>query len=330
MIITDGRKTVRLSMSEWDDENPGYGPELADDLMESGSLPIVGEYQDDLVYGVEDVDYCVDYANDIKNGTGDSVEAGPQPNLTIEVEEIEDYVQQPVVVKFTGSIHLVGDPKDPSDHFELEGDDNGMAGIVECWDTGRPGHDEITYYIDDPSKEDWSREIDAALLDKGWTRVGAIEEEGDWLTVTAIRSSQVHDGLIDATLASDGSGAKALPVALFDHSGTATGHLFDLLTGSPLGWEPSHGYGEDYVPASFFVRDDSCDKGGEPVLTDITADDEDGFAAAVDGKLAECGLKIGGYYDSGSHLNAVAFRFDDGTPFDDCIHSEDFYRLEEA
>lgn len=45
-----------------------YAPDFSNDFFEAGGL----EYDKDKdAYIVEDVDYCIDYAMDWKNGTGD-------------------------------------------------------------------------------------------------------------------------------------------------------------------------------------------------------------------------------------------------------------------
>lgn len=43
----------------------------------------------DLAYIVEDVDYCIEQANDMVAGEGDFAEDGPQPNQFVDVTELD-------------------------------------------------------------------------------------------------------------------------------------------------------------------------------------------------------------------------------------------------
>lgn len=67
--LTDGIKTIEISMQKMD--NGSLTPDFSADFFEVGSLPYDEERD---VYKVDDVDYCIDYANDWKNGTGDAEE----------------------------------------------------------------------------------------------------------------------------------------------------------------------------------------------------------------------------------------------------------------
>ena len=43
----------------------------------------------DLAYIVEDVDYCIEQANDMVAGEGDFTSDGPQPNQFVDVTELD-------------------------------------------------------------------------------------------------------------------------------------------------------------------------------------------------------------------------------------------------
>lgn len=66
MKITDGKKTVEITMKIWDGSN--WGPRWEKDFFEAGGLPYDEETD---AYTVQDVDYCVDQANDWQQGIGD-------------------------------------------------------------------------------------------------------------------------------------------------------------------------------------------------------------------------------------------------------------------
>ena len=66
MIITDGKKKVKIRMMYWTGD--GYTPDCSNDFFEAGGLPRDEETD---AYLVDDVDYCIDQAKDWKNRTGD-------------------------------------------------------------------------------------------------------------------------------------------------------------------------------------------------------------------------------------------------------------------
>lgn len=66
MKLYDGKKIVEIEMTTW--TGSGYTPDWSIDFFNAGSL----QYDEDLdAYRVEDVDYCIDYANDWAAGEGD-------------------------------------------------------------------------------------------------------------------------------------------------------------------------------------------------------------------------------------------------------------------
>lgn len=68
MKLTDGIKTIDIRMVIWDDDASSYGPDYAPDFFEAGGLP----YDDDRdAHTVEDLDYCIEQANDWASGWGD-------------------------------------------------------------------------------------------------------------------------------------------------------------------------------------------------------------------------------------------------------------------
>lgn len=71
--LTDGKKTVEITMAIFDGTD--LLPDFSAAFFEAGSL----EYNTEIeAYEVPDVDYCVDYANDWKNCTGDFHDDEPE------------------------------------------------------------------------------------------------------------------------------------------------------------------------------------------------------------------------------------------------------------
>lgn len=78
MKMTDGHKTITITMQEWN--GSGYGPDFSQDFFDGA------RYDRELdCYVVPDVDYCVDQAFDYKNGRGDFADCEPNDNLDISV-----------------------------------------------------------------------------------------------------------------------------------------------------------------------------------------------------------------------------------------------------
>lgn len=59
MRIFDGSKVVDIQIRRW--EGSGYGPDCSFDYFDAGCLPYDAEAD---FYRVDDVDYCIDYAQD--------------------------------------------------------------------------------------------------------------------------------------------------------------------------------------------------------------------------------------------------------------------------
>ncbi len=70
--LTDGKKTVEITMGIFDGTN--LSPDFSADFFEAGGLPYDNDRE---AYVVPDVDYCADYANDWKSGTGDFWDSKP-------------------------------------------------------------------------------------------------------------------------------------------------------------------------------------------------------------------------------------------------------------
>lgn len=75
--LIDNNKAVEISIREWDEENPQYGPDQSADFFETGGLETVREPE--LAYIVDDVDYRIDQADDMVAGEGDHSHCEPQP-----------------------------------------------------------------------------------------------------------------------------------------------------------------------------------------------------------------------------------------------------------
>lgn len=59
MKMTDGKKTVEITMKVWNDFNTGYSPDWSYDFFNAGILPYD---EDEDFFIVDDVDYCIDAA----------------------------------------------------------------------------------------------------------------------------------------------------------------------------------------------------------------------------------------------------------------------------
>lgn len=84
--LIDNNKAVEISIREWDEENSQYGPDWSADFFEVGGLETVSEPE--IAYIVDDVDYCIEYANDMVAGVGDFA-GDPQPNQVVLVDELD-------------------------------------------------------------------------------------------------------------------------------------------------------------------------------------------------------------------------------------------------
>lgn len=70
MKLTDGEKTVEITMNEWNGNE--YTTDWSNDFFEAGGLPLVWVDEiDSEAHKVEDVDYCIDQAEDWTNYCGD-------------------------------------------------------------------------------------------------------------------------------------------------------------------------------------------------------------------------------------------------------------------
>ena len=83
MKLTDGKKTVEIRMVVWEGSN--YGPDWSLDFFEAGGLPYDSETD---TYTVNDVDYCIEQAEDWCDSKGDFAGDEPSENNMVSVEEI--------------------------------------------------------------------------------------------------------------------------------------------------------------------------------------------------------------------------------------------------
>lgn len=60
MKITDGKRTVEIEMKVWDDTSNNYSPDWSNDFFVAGTL----ETTEDGAHIVDDVQYCIDQAED--------------------------------------------------------------------------------------------------------------------------------------------------------------------------------------------------------------------------------------------------------------------------
>lgn len=89
--LIDSNKAVEISIREWDEENTQYSPDWSADFFDVGNLESIDapELDCNSAYIVEDVDYCIEQANDMVAGIGDFAEFGPQPNQFVDVTELD-------------------------------------------------------------------------------------------------------------------------------------------------------------------------------------------------------------------------------------------------
>lgn len=66
MKITDGKRTVEIRMMVWN--GTGYDPDWSNDFFDAGLLP----RDDEDVYTVPSVEYCIDAAQDWENEADDN------------------------------------------------------------------------------------------------------------------------------------------------------------------------------------------------------------------------------------------------------------------
>lgn len=86
-ILIDNTKAVEVTIREWDADSVQYGSDWSNDFFEVGALESVDG--SDGAYWVDDVDYCVEQANDMVAGVGDFTEYGPQPCQCVDVTNLD-------------------------------------------------------------------------------------------------------------------------------------------------------------------------------------------------------------------------------------------------
>lgn len=74
MKITDGKRTVEIQMMVW--QGSGYSPDWSNDFFDAGLLP----RDEDGIYTVGSVDYCIEMAKDWESEEEDN---------TVFVEDVE-------------------------------------------------------------------------------------------------------------------------------------------------------------------------------------------------------------------------------------------------
>ena len=84
--LIDNNKVVEISIREWDEESLQWGPDWSADFFNVGGLETVDEPE--LAYIVDDVDCCIEYANDMVAGVGDFA-GEPQHNPFVDVMELD-------------------------------------------------------------------------------------------------------------------------------------------------------------------------------------------------------------------------------------------------
>jgi len=90
MRLTDGTRLVEITMNLWDEDRQQYGADFAGEFFADVERHL---YRLD-AWLVEDVQYCIDYANDWAEGKGDFMEEADDPevvngNRCVDVDELE-------------------------------------------------------------------------------------------------------------------------------------------------------------------------------------------------------------------------------------------------
>ena len=89
MKITDGKRTVEIIIHRWN--GSGFDPDWSNDYFNAGSLPYNSEND---TYTVDDVDYCIDYANSSDPDEGARFKCGYDgepifdPDMIVDVTEL--------------------------------------------------------------------------------------------------------------------------------------------------------------------------------------------------------------------------------------------------
>lgn len=93
--LYDGKKIAEITMNVWNGN--GYTPDFSLDFFEVGALPYDEEKE---AYVVDDVDYCIEQANDWKDSNGDFVNDEPNPdnNVDVYVREVTNTTTQEYVI----------------------------------------------------------------------------------------------------------------------------------------------------------------------------------------------------------------------------------------
>lgn len=97
MKMTDGKKTIEIKLYTWVD---GQGPcgEWTEDFFNAGGLPYDEETE---TYTVEDVEYCIEQANECKYGRGDYYYGVDKTE-----EEIENFIVDVKYIETKGANNM--------------------------------------------------------------------------------------------------------------------------------------------------------------------------------------------------------------------------------
>lgn len=116
MRIYDGKKMADIQMNTWNGRE--YTPDWSKDFFEAGNL----QYDEDMeAYLVQDVDYCIEQANDWMNADGDFYEPDTDTaDRNVDVTIIPLYkVREDVDISRLGS-HVTLDMRFPRDMVEMD------------------------------------------------------------------------------------------------------------------------------------------------------------------------------------------------------------------
>lgn len=83
MKLTDGTRTIEIIMKVQQDNR--HSPDWSNDFFEAAKLKYNPETD---AYTVEDIDYCIDQANDWKESIGDFSGEEPNENKTVFIAEL--------------------------------------------------------------------------------------------------------------------------------------------------------------------------------------------------------------------------------------------------
>lgn len=199
------------------------------------------------------------------------------------------------------------------------------------------GIEPIAFTPSDPEDSNWESDIDRALRESGYRRLGAIAYDEYDSTFKAERIGTPYAGcevqakpmgFVPDCVPEIPVGAPVLvrPVVVQKIHGTVDLYLFDLITGNPLDewitdrWD---GCGKPYWKINLDKGADRADNC--LIIRDVYGEDDEEFTRDANAKLEKYGFKLGQYVEKPFRFNANV-----NQPDKYLTSWSDYYLLEEA